>query len=180
MYRYATSREDDNGSRAFTDASREARAETPALKFYVHACIHEGRQSRIYRSQLGLGVREHRAGSGYLPTGSARYRGRQRRLNVPICPRARSPEAIHPRLPFVRLPRLPQEPPRRSIQTTSPYHLTAPPPTVRLETVTRKKLTDRTRSFSFCGRGQMNSFETSLGERYSLVSAASFFFFFFF
>lgn len=36
--------------RARAVTSREARAGTPALKFYVHACIHGGRQSRIYRS----------------------------------------------------------------------------------------------------------------------------------
>lgn len=86
---------------------------------------------------------------------------------------ARSPEAIHPHLPFVR-----PAPPPGAPSTSCTNDITVSPdrsPSARLETVTRKKLTDRTRSFSFCGRGQMNSFETSLGERYSLVFSLSFF-----
>lgn len=122
--------------------------------------------------------RAPRWASGYLSTGSARYRGRQRRLNVPICPRARSPEAIHPRLPFVR-PRLPQESPRRPIQTTSPYHLTAPPPVVRLETVTRKKLTDRTSLVLFL-RSRPNEFIRDISRRKILACFRCVFFLFFF
>lgn len=98
--------------------------------------------------------------------------GRQKRLNVPICP-VRSPEAIHPCLPFVR-PRsvLPSRPSCRPIQTTSPYHLTPP------ETVTRKKLTDRTRranrSLFVVAPNEFIRGDPRERERNSLVFAAFF------
>lgn len=63
-------------------------------KKFVHACTQGEGRSCIIRSSWAR---------TRVPV--APGTGQQKRLNVPICP-VRSPEAIHPRLPFVR-PRVP-------------------------------------------------------------------------
>lgn len=92
---------------------------------------------RARRRERGRVIRSSWASTSGVPV--APGTGRQKRLNVPICP-ARSPEAIHPRLPFVR-PRGPGCPSSPStfytnditVSPKSPRSLPSP-----LETVTRK------------------------------------------
>lgn len=73
-------------------ASQMVRVQNTSEEF-VRACTRGGREGGggVIRSRVG------RAPGVPVAPGT----GRQKRLNVPICP-VRSPEAIHPRLPFVR------------------------------------------------------------------------------